>query len=76
VYLAGVDDGLQLQSGQQATFDSGLGDGQRVGDVRRRDTGERVGLHHDVRMRDSYRGCGRRKRQKSSLTLLLPLGSI
>lgn len=39
VYLAGVDDGLELQSGQQAAVNARLRDGQSVGDVGRGDTG-------------------------------------
>lgn len=39
VYLAGVDDGLELQSGQQAAVNGRLRDGQSVGDVGRGDTG-------------------------------------
>lgn len=65
VYLTAVDDGLQLQGGQQPTVDGFLGDGQGVRDVRRRDAGERVGFHHDVRVRNSYcgwRGGERRER--------------
>lgn len=54
--LAGVDDGLQLQGRELAFADGGFGDGQGVGDVRRRDAGQGVGFHHDVRVGDPY--CG------------------
>lgn len=63
VYLTAVNDGLQLQGGQQPTVDSFLGDGQGVRDIRRRDARERVGFHHDVRVRNSY--CGWRGGERS-----------
>ena len=56
VYLAGIDDSLELQSRQQAAVYSRLGDKQIVCDVRRRDTGQCVGFYHYVRMRNSFRG--------------------
>lgn len=37
LYLTGINDGLQLQSGQQATGNGCFGDRQSVCDVRRRD---------------------------------------
>jgi hypothetical protein len=55
-YLACVYDGLQLQGREQATVDGGVRNGQSVGDVRWRDAGQRVGLHHYVWVGDPYGG--------------------
>lgn len=38
LYLTGIDDGLELQGGQQSTVDGLLRDGQGVRDIWRRDT--------------------------------------
>lgn len=56
-YLTGVDDGLQLQGGQQARVNGAFWNGQCVGDVRRRNAGQCVGLHYDVRVGDSNISC-------------------
>lgn len=54
-YLAGVGDGLQLQ-GRQGVAVRG-GQGEAVGDVRRRDAGQRAGLHHAVWVLLADLGC-------------------
>lgn len=54
MYLAGIDDGFKLQGRQQPCPDSVLWDGECVGDVWGRDTGESAGLYYNVRMRNSY----------------------
>lgn len=56
-YLTGVDDGLQLQGGQQARVNGAVWNGQCVGDVRRRNAGQCVGLHYDVRVRFPNSSC-------------------
>lgn len=55
-YLAGIDDGLELQGREHTALYDDLGNRERVGDVRWRDTGKSVGLHYTVRVRASYSG--------------------
>lgn len=64
-YLAGVGDGLQLQGRQGPAVRGGQGKG--VGDVWRRDTGQRASLHHAVRVLLPDLGCGGRAGGKSGV---------
>lgn len=49
-YLAGVDDGLELQRREHTAVYDGFGNGESVADVRWRNAGKSVGLHYTVRM--------------------------
>lgn len=64
LYLTAVDDGLELQGGEQPTVDGLLRDGQGVRDIRWRDTRKCIGFHHYVRMGNPYRGCGRKRSER------------
>lgn len=57
MYLASIDDGFELQGREQASPNSVIWDGECVGDVWGRDTGESAGLYHNVWMRNSYSRC-------------------
>ena len=57
LYLAGIDDGLQLQCGEKACADDALRDGEGVGDVGWGHAGQGVGLHDIVRVGDANRSC-------------------
>lgn len=54
-HLAGVGDGLELQGRQSGAVRGGQGQG--VGDVRRRHAGERASLHYTVRVLPPELGC-------------------
>lgn len=71
LYLTAVDDGLELQGGQQPAVDGLLRDGQSVRDVWWRDTRQCVGFHHYVRVGNSYCGCGRKRSERLFAAVLL-----
>lgn len=49
-YLAGVNDGFELQRREGAPVGHGARQGQAVGDIGRGDTGQRARLNHEVRV--------------------------
>lgn len=63
-YLAGIDDGLELQCREHTAVYDGLGNGESIADVRWRNAGKSVGLHYTVRMWISYSGWWKKRKKK------------
>lgn len=72
-YLAGVDDGFQLQCRQGAFVSHGAGQGKAVGDVRWGDAGQGARLNHQVRM--VLPNLGYMTREHRSVEVFAPRGT-